>query len=167
MSTFALAISCLTTFNLPWFMDLTFQIPMQYCYLQHWIASITSHIHNWMLFLLWLCLFILSGVFFHWPPVAYGAPTDLGGSSFSVLSFCLFIVFMGFSRQEFWSGLPFPSLVDHILSGLTTMTCPSWVALYGMAHSFIELVKAVVHVIRLFSFCACGFHSVCHLMEKG
>ena len=26
------------------------------------LASITSHIHNWVLFLLWLCLFILSGV---------------------------------------------------------------------------------------------------------
>ena len=33
-----------------------------------------------------------------------------------------------------------------------TMTCPSWVALHGMAHSFIELDKAVVHVIRLVSF---------------
>ena len=29
------AISCLTTSNLPWFMDLTFQVPMQYCSLQH------------------------------------------------------------------------------------------------------------------------------------
>ena len=28
MSTFTLAISCLTPFNLPWFMDLTFQVPM-------------------------------------------------------------------------------------------------------------------------------------------
>ena len=28
------------------------------------LASITSHIHNWVLFLLWLCLFILSGVIF-------------------------------------------------------------------------------------------------------
>ena len=35
MSTFTLAISCLTTCNLPWFMDLTFQVPMQYCFLQH------------------------------------------------------------------------------------------------------------------------------------
>ena len=26
---------------------------------------------------------------------------------------------MGFSRQEYSSGLPFPSLVDHILSDLT------------------------------------------------
>ena len=39
-------------------MDLTFQVPMQYCSLQHW-TSITSHIHNWVLFLLWLHLFIL------------------------------------------------------------------------------------------------------------
>ena len=31
MSIFTLVISCLTTFNLPWFMDLTFQVPMQYC----------------------------------------------------------------------------------------------------------------------------------------
>ena len=42
--------------------------------------------------------------------------------------------------------------VDHTLSELSTMTCPSWVALHSMAHSFIELDKAVVHVIRLVSF---------------
>ena len=35
MSTFTLAISCLTTSNLPWFLDLTFQVPMQYFPLQH------------------------------------------------------------------------------------------------------------------------------------
>ena len=87
-----------------------------------------------------------------WSPVAYWAPTDLGSSSFSVLSFCLFILFMGFSRQEYCHGLPFLSPVDHILSELSTMTCLSWVALHGMAHSFIELDKAVVHVIRLVSF---------------
>ena len=54
---------------------------------------------------------------------------DLGSSSFSMLSFCLFILIMGFSRQEYWSGLPFPSPVDHILSDLSTMTRPSRVAL--------------------------------------
>ena len=48
---------------------------------------------------------------------------------------------MGFLRQECWSGLSFPSPVDHILSELSTMTCQSWVALHGMAHSFIELDK--------------------------
>ena len=31
---------------------------------------------------------------------------------------------MGFSRQEYGSGLPFPSPVDHILSDLSTMTQP-------------------------------------------
>ena len=35
MLMFTLAISCLTTSNLPWFMDLTFQVPIQYCSLQH------------------------------------------------------------------------------------------------------------------------------------
>ena len=46
--------------------------------------------------------------------------------------------------------------MDHVLSELSTMTHLSWVALHGMAHSFIELAKAVVHMIRLilwFSFC--------------
>ena len=61
------------------------------------------------------------------------APIDLGSSSFSILSFCLFILFMGFTRQEYWSGLPFPSPVDHILSDLSTMTRPSWVVPHGMA----------------------------------
>ena len=36
MLIFTLAISCLTTCNLPWFMNLTFPVPMQYCSLQHW-----------------------------------------------------------------------------------------------------------------------------------
>ena len=47
---------------------------------------------------------------------------------------------MGFSRQEYWNGLPFPSSVDHVLLELSTMTCPSWVALHSMAHSFIEML---------------------------
>ena len=52
---------------------------------------------------------------------------------------------MGFSRQEYWSGLPFPSPVDHILSALSTMVHPSWVAPRAW-FSFIELDKAVVLV---------------------
>ena len=83
-------------------------------------------------------------LFLHSSSVAYWAPTDLGSSSFTVL----FILFIGFSRQEYWSGLPFPSPVDLVLSELSIRTCPSWVALYSMTHSFIELDKAVVHVIR-------------------
>ena len=48
--------------------------------------------------------------------------------------------------------LPFPSPVDHILSELSTMTCLSWVALQGMAHSSTELDKAVAHVVSLINF---------------
>ena len=59
---------------------------------------------------------------------------------------------MGLSRQEQLSGLPFPSPVDYVLSELSTMTHLSWMALHGMAHSFIELDKTVVHVISLISF---------------
>ena len=38
-------------------------------------------------------------------------------------------------------------------------------ALHIMAHSFIEINKAVVHVISLVSFVVCGFLSVCLLMN--
>ena len=62
------------------------------------------------------------------------------------------ILFMGFSRQDYWSGLPFPSPTDHVLSELSTMTHLSWVALHSMAHISIELDKAVIHGIHLVSF---------------
>ena len=106
---FTLVIFCLTTSNLPWFMDLTFQVPMQYS-LQHqtWLPSPVTSTAG--------CCFCFGSVssFFlelvlRYFPVAYWAPTKLGSSSLSVLSFCLFILFMGFSRQEYWSGFPFPS----------------------------------------------------------
>ena len=132
MSTFTLAISYLTTSNMPWFMDLTIQVPMQYCSLQHWtlLLSLVPFTTECCFCFGSIPSFVLE-LFLHWSPVAYWAPTDLGRSSFSVLSFCLFILCMGFSRQEYWSGLPSP--VDHILSDLPTMTQPSWVAPHGMA----------------------------------
>ena len=39
------------------------------------------------------------------------------------------------------------------------MTCASWVALHTVAHSFIELHKAVIHVIIWLAFWDCGFRS--------
>ena len=150
MSTFTLAISCLTTFSLPWFIDLTHQVPMQYCSSQHrtlLLSPVTSTAGCCFCFGSISSLFL--ELFLHWCPVAYWASTDLGSSSFSILSFYLFILFMGFSRQEYWSGLPFPSPVDHIFS---TMTHLSWVVLQGMAHSFIGSNKAVTHVNSLISF---------------
>ena len=115
-------------------------------------TSITSHIHNWVLFLVWLCLFILSGVISplfsnnilgtYWP----------GEFIFQCPIFLPFHTVPGFMRQEYWSGLPFPSPVDHILSELSTMTHLYRVALHSMAHSFIELDRALVHVVGLISF---------------
>ena len=55
-----LTISCLTTSDLLWFMDLTFQVPMQYCSLQRCTFT-TRHIYSWASFLLWPSCFILSG----------------------------------------------------------------------------------------------------------
>ena len=46
---------------------------------------------------------------------------------------------MRFSRQEYWSGLPFPTPLDQDLSELSTITPPSWVALHGVPYSFTEL----------------------------
>ena len=120
MSMFTLVISCMTTSNLPWFMELTFQVPMQYCSLQHRIlllSPVTSAAGYCFCFGSIPSFFL--ELFLHWSPVAYWEPNDLGSSSFGILSFCLFILYMGFSRQEYWSGLPFPSPVDHILSGLS------------------------------------------------
>ena len=88
-------------------------------------------------------------LFLHSSPVAYWASTNLGSSSFSVIYFCLFILFMGFSRQEYWNGFPFPCLVDYFLSEFSTMTHLSWVSLHGVAH---KLDRAAVHVISLISF---------------
>ena len=91
------------------------------------------------------------------PPFIWGSPLLLEMKSRDYL---IIILFMGFSRQEYWSGLTFCFPVDHVLSELSNMTCLTWVALHGMAHSFIELDKTVVHVIRLVSFLWLWF-SVC------
>ena len=117
MSMFTLAISCLTTSNLPWFMDITLQVPRQYSSSQHQtllpsaVTSITG------------CCFCLGSVssfflelFLHWSPVAYWAPTDLGSSC---------------SSQGKNTEVICHSLLQWttFLSELSTMTCTSWGAL--------------------------------------
>ena len=42
--------------------------------------------------------------------------------SFLFFFFCIFILFMGFSSQEYWSGLPFSSSVNHVLSDSVDMS---------------------------------------------
>ena len=96
MLMFFLAISCLTMSNLSWFMDLIFQVPMQYCSLQYqtllpWlVTSTTGHC-----FFLCLCLFILSGAISPLFSSSIFGTYWLGATSFSVISFCLFILSWG------------------------------------------------------------------------
>ena len=152
MLTFTVAISCLTTSNLPWFMALTFQVPMQYCSLQHQtllLSQVPSTTRYCPCFGSIPSFFL--ELFLHWSPVAYRAPTYLGSSSFSILSSCLFILFMGFSRQEYWSGLPFPSPLDHILSDLSTMTRLSWKGQFSFQSQRKEMPKNAQTTTQLHS----------------
>jgi len=148
---FTLAIAYLTTSSLPWLWTqhsgFLCSIALYGIGLASPVTFTTGHCFHFCS----ISSFFLD-LFLHSCPVAYWAPTNLGSSFLSVISFCLFILFMGFSRQEYWSGLPFPSPVDHVFSELSAMTCLSWVALHSLAHSFFELDKAVVHVISLVSF---------------
>ena len=80
----------LTTSNLPWFMDLTFQVPIQYCSLQHrtLLLSPVTFTAGYCFCFGSVSSFFLE-LFLHWSPVAYWASNNLGSSSFSVLFFCL------------------------------------------------------------------------------
>ena len=114
-------------------MDLTFQVPMQYCSLQHQtflLSPVTSTTR---------CCFCFASVssfflelFLHLSLVAYWVPTNLGSWSFSALSFCLFILFMGFSRQEYWKwgdGIPvelFQILKDDAVKVLHSICQQMW-----------------------------------------
>ena len=111
--------------------------------------TFTGFIHNWLSFPLWPNWFILSGAINSCPLLFPSSILDTfwpgGVSSSLVISFCLFILFMEFSWQEYWSGLPFPPPIDHVLSELFIITHLPWVVLHCMAYSLIELCKSFLH----------------------
>ena len=133
-------ISCLTTSNLPWFIDLTFQVPMQYYSLQHWtlLPSPVMSTTKCCFCFSSICSFFLE-IFLHWSPVAYWAPTELWSSSFSVLSFCFFILFVGFSSKN-------AEVVCHCLLHWTPFcqTSPPWAVYLGWPY----MTWFVVHCVR-------------------
>ena len=161
----SLAISYLTTSNLPWFMDLTFQVPVQYCSLQHWtlLLSLVTLTTRYCFCFGLIPLFFLE-LFLPWSPVAYWAPTDPGSSPFSILSN------FSFSNCSWGSQGKNIEVVCHSLLQWTTFsqTSPPRPSHLGWPHtawlSFIELDKAVVCVIRLASFLWLWFQCVCPLM---
>ena len=155
---FTLAISCLTTSNLPLFMDLTFQVPMQYCSLQHQtllLLPVPSTTGCYFCFCSIPSLFL--ELFLHWFPVAYWVPTDLGSSSFSIYHFASSYCSWGSQGKN-------TEMVCHSFLQWTTFcqTSPPWPAHLGWPHtawlSFIELDKAVVLVwLDWLVFCDYGF----------
>ena len=123
MLMFTLAISCLTTSNLPWFVGLTFQVPLQHQTLLSSPVTPTAggcfHFGSASSFL--LELFLCSSLAACW------TRTDLKNSSFT-LSYCS----CGSQGRNAEVVCHFPSPVDHILSELSAMTHLSWVALQVM-----------------------------------
>ena len=112
MLMFTLAVSCLTTSDLPGFMDLTFQVSMQYCSSQQQTLLSPPDIST-----LGHCFhfgsassFLLE-LFLHSFPVAYWTPTNLGSSSFSVVSFLSFHTIHGVLKARIlkWFAIPFSS----------------------------------------------------------
>ena len=141
---FILAISCLTTSNLLWVMALTFQVPMQYCSIQHQTLLPSPVIsNNSVLFLLWCHLLILSAVI---SPLISSSilGTYQPGESLSVP------YHFAFSYCSWGSQGKNTEVVCHSFLQWTTFcqTPPPWPARLGWPNtawlSFIELDKAVI-----------------------
>ena len=157
MSTFTLAISWLTTSNLPWFMALTFQAPMQYRSLQHrtlLLPPVTSTTGYCFCFGSIPAFFL--ELFLHWSPVAYGHLLTWGVPlSVSYL--------FAFSYSSWGSQGKNTEVVCHSLLQGTTLcqTSPPWPARLGWPHtawlSFTELAKAVILGSDWLVFCDYGF----------
>ena len=128
-------------------------------------TSITRHIHNWVLFILWFCLSILSRVIYPLISSSILGIYHPGEFIFQCPIFLPFHTVHGVLKARLkWFAIPSP--VDHVFSELSIMTCPSWMARHSMAHSFTELDKAVVHVISLISFLWLWFSFCLPLRDK-
>ena len=157
---FTLAISCLTTSNLPWFMDLTFQVPMQYYSLQHWALlppPITSTTGHYFLFDSVSSFFL--ELFLHSSPVA--SEHLLSWGVHLSVSYVFAFSYCSWDSQEKNTEVVCPSLLQWTTFCQNCPPSPIHLGWPYMAWlSFIELDKAVVHVIRLVSFLWLWF-SVC------
>ena len=130
----------------------------------------TRYIRNWTMFPLWPSLFILSGAISSLFPSSILDTYQPGGLIFRCPIFLPFHTGVLKARILKWFAIPSSSGPCFVRT-LSTMTCPTCVALHGMAHSFIELHKALIHVIILVSFLwlwfllwrlyDCGFFCFC------
>ena len=130
-------------------------------------TSITSHIHNWALFSLWLHLFILSVVI---------SPL-FSSSMFGTYEPGEFIfqcsIFFAFSYCSWASQGKNTEVVCHSLLQWTTFCQTSPPGPVCLGWPYVAWLIVSLSWTRLWSvwsdwlvFCDCGFHSVCPLMEK-
>ena len=106
-------------------------------------TSFTCHIHNWALFSLWLHVFIISEAIS--PLFAILGIYRPGKFIFQYHIFLPFHTFHGVLKARILKWLDISFCSGHVMSDLSTMTCPSWVARQACL-GFIELDKAVVLV---------------------
>ena len=160
MLMFTLAVSCFTSVNLPWFMDLTFQVPVQYC-----LYSIRLYFHHQShlqlgFVSLWLHPFILSGV------ISPLFSSSILGTYRPGEFIFQYHIFFSFSYCSWGSQGKNIEVVCYSLLQWTmfcqnsppwpiTFAAPcvaTWLAPHSMAHSFTELQSAVILVIILVRF---------------
>ena len=106
--------------------------------------------------LLWLCSFILSGVV---SPLSSSSILGTYWPGELIFQWPILLPFHthGALRHKYWSVLPFPSPVDHILSQLSTMTIPlGWPY---FAWLIVSLIQTRLWSMRLdwLVFCDRGF----------
>ena len=132
-------------------------------------CSITSHIHNWVLFLLWLHPFILSGVISLLITSSILGTYRPGECIFQYPIFLPFHTVHGVLKERIlkWFTISFSSGPHSVTF---CQTSPPWPIRLGWPHmaglSFIELDEAVVRVIRLASCLWLWFQSFFPLMPS-
>ena len=118
MLVFIFALRCLTTSNLPWFTGPSIQGFYEILFFTATdFTFTTTHMHNWVSFLLWPSCSILSGAVSNCPPLFPSSILDTfwpGGLIFQCHIFLPFHTVHGLLNVEYWSELPFPPPVDHI-----------------------------------------------------
>ena len=116
-------------------------------------TSLTSHIHNWALFLLWLCLFILSGVISPLISSSILGTYQSREFNFQCPIFLLFPAVRGILKARIlkWFAIPFssgPGFVRTLHHDPSILAGPTQ---HGSEFRWV-LDKAVVHMISLISF---------------
>ena len=165
---FTLAISCLTTSNLPWLLHLTFQVPVQYFSLQHrtLLASPDTSTTGHCFCFGSISSFLLE-LFSYSPPVAYWALLTWG------VHLPVSYIF-AFSYCSWGSQGKNAEVVHHSLLQWTTFcqNSPPWPVHLGwpyMAWLMVSLSQTSLWCMWSvwLIFYGCGFQSVCPLMDEG